>query len=309
MTGYKISDEELAKDNRYIELLDNINPTPRGLGLKIVERLLKSQKVNEREMVPRLTTVIREPIKARSKKGLAMLDRIAKTRADLRNAVCQVAVEGLLHEAVDIQQAALDLLLKYHAFDDSEMVAGVRKIVPSLAASVSKSLPEILVDSETTPLTSPEKATDVPQVEPYELLKTNVVMALLKNLADKNPPVPISATDKMIDTIASGQLTAGQVIPSALKILELRILVLSRWLRPLKVIAEQSDVHAVFVHELLEGIVPDLPPRDAGGFVELLYELTVSLGRPITTKRCRQFLESLAGSGKAAKLGKKLLEM
>jgi len=128
-------------------------------------------------------------------------------------------------------------------------------------------------------------------------------------LAMKCPVVYTTATDTLIAVVLEGRLTAEAAALSARELLALEILTAGRWLRPLKVVAEQSDVHAVFVHELLENIVPDLPPRDAGGFVELLYELTVSLGRPITTKRCRQFLESRAGSGKAAKLGKKLLEM
>ena len=46
-----------------------------------------------------------------------------------------------------------------------------------------------------------------------------------------------------------------------------------------------------------------------GGFLELLYELCLSTGTPAQEPECRQFLESLTGSGKAAKVAKKLLDM
>lgn len=52
-----------------------------------------------------------------------------------------------------------------------------------------------------------------------------------------------------------------------------------------------------------------LDTKEAAGFLELLNECCVATGKSVANAACRTFLESFTGSGKAAKLAKKLLEL
>ncbi len=135
------------------------------------------------------------------------------------------------------------------------------------------------------------------------------IAALFLGLGMKSPLVHTAATDTAIAAINDGRLTPELAAGPIRDLLALEILTLSRWLKPLKTIVEQSDRHATFVQQLLESIIESLPPKDVGSFLELLYELGVSLNVKIKLESCRRFLETLSGSGKSGKLAKKLLEL
>ncbi|MCL2742411.1 MAG: DUF6493 family protein [Planctomycetaceae bacterium] len=131
--------------------------------------------------------------------------------------------------------------------------------------------------------------------------------AIAAALAIKCSTVHTAATDTLIITVEQERLSVETMTEAALEILPLNRLVVSRWLKPLRIIAEQSDRHAVFVYELLENIIEKIPTKDAGSFLDLLYELGISLDRTIASENCRKYLQTLTGSGKAAKIAKKLL--
>ena len=135
------------------------------------------------------------------------------------------------------------------------------------------------------------------------------VTALFLGLGAKFAMLHNTAIDTLITVIADGRLTLELTTATIRELLQFDYVTLSRWLKPFKTIAEQSDSHAVFIQELLENIIDSIPSRETGSFLELIYELAVSLDRPIRSDKCRLFLESLTGTGKAAKLAKKLLEL
>ncbi|MCL2742478.1 MAG: DUF6493 family protein [Planctomycetaceae bacterium] len=81
----------------------------------------------------------------------------------------------------------------------------------------------------------------------------------------------------------------------------------SRWPKCFAAIANESPLHAQSIRRVLERIVPQLPDKDAGAFLELLYELCVASGEVVEHEETRRFLAALKGGGKAAKAGKKLL--
>jgi hypothetical protein len=143
---------------------------------------------------------------------------------------------------------------------------------------------------------------------PYVSFHRIYVSAIFTALAMKCPQVYTTATDTAIITIQDGRLTSAVAVQPVQELLGLEILTISRWLKPLKIITEQSKHHALFVHELLENIIENIPSKNVNGFLELLYEIGISLGKPITSKSCRKYLETFSGSGKAKKLAKKLLE-
>ncbi|MDR0609562.1 MAG: DUF6493 family protein [Planctomycetaceae bacterium] len=143
---------------------------------------------------------------------------------------------------------------------------------------------------------------------PYVSFHPIYVSAIFTALAMKCPQVYTTATDTAIITIQDGRLTSAMAVQPVQDLLRLEILTINRWLKPLKTITEQSQLHTLFVHELLENIVENLPPKNVTGFLGLLYEIGISLEKPITSKTCRKYLETLSGSGNAGKLAKKLLE-
>lgn len=133
--------------------------------------------------------------------------------------------------------------------------------------------------------------------------------AIFTALAIKCPSVHTAATDAIIIAVEQNRLTVETASEAVLELLPLNRLVVSRWLKPLKIVSEQSDSHAAFTRQLLENISDNIPAKEAGVFLELLYELGVSLNVIIKSDQCRRFLETLTGSGKTAKLAKKLLEL
>ncbi|MCL2742476.1 MAG: DUF6493 family protein [Planctomycetaceae bacterium] len=145
----QISDDELVDDSRYISLLHNLNPAPRALGLKILERLFKSGKIQDGTVVEQAAGILREPAKAKAKKSIGMLEKIAKRNSNLHGEVFHALVEGLQHEAAEIQQASLELLLKYDALNDTAVAESVTRIAESLAPSVRKLLPQTQTTQKT----------------------------------------------------------------------------------------------------------------------------------------------------------------
>lgn len=133
--------------------------------------------------------------------------------------------------------------------------------------------------------------------------------ALLSGLAMKNPLHSTLATDAMIAAISDDRLSLDTAVKSARELCDLAVLTEKNWLKSLKVIANESEGHLIFVRDFLESIVDAIAKWEHAGFIELLYEYSVLSNKSISSKRCRKFLESAAGTGKAAKLAKKLLNM
>ncbi len=128
-------------------------------------------------------------------------------------------------------------------------------------------------------------------------------------LAMKYAAIPMAATDTMIIAISQDRLKLEPIREAIRELLATGLLIPSRWLKPLKIVADQSPKHALFVQEILEGMISLLGTKVIGGFLELLYEITITQLQPIRDKECLQYLKSINGSSKAAKLAKKLLEM
>lgn len=136
-----VPSKEQAEDARFLALLDHPNTSPRSLGLKILEQLFKLKLIAEKDVLRYIPSIFLEPAKGKAKKAVTLLEKIAKTNEVIRPEVCRIALEGLRHETVDVQQSALDLLLKYDGFADPHIAKSVTQISPSLAASVRGKIP------------------------------------------------------------------------------------------------------------------------------------------------------------------------
>lgn len=169
-----VTEKELVKDNRFLELLDNPNPGSRVLGLQILERLFKSNLVSDEKVLLHITGMFLEPAKGKVKKAISLLDKIAKKNEKLRAEIFRTALEGLKHEAVDIQQATLDLLLKYDALSDPEIMETINELASHLAVSVRRNIPELQKESKKQVHPLPPKISEPVKTsfEPIEPVKT-----------------------------------------------------------------------------------------------------------------------------------------
>lgn len=86
-------------------------------------------------------------------------------------------------------------------------------------------------------------------------------------------------------------------------------LVPSRWAKCFATIAKESPLHAQYIRRIIERIICSLPDKDVGTFLETLHELCLESGEVVEHEETRRFLASLKGTGKAAKTGKKLLDL
>ena len=83
-----------------------------------------------------------------------------------------------------------------------------------------------------------------------------------------------------------------------------------RWTKSLTELSGVTTKHAKVVRDLIEGSLrsdPSKPPRDIGGLIELLYELSVALDAPVGDEESLKYLRSVTGGGKLKRFAGKLL--
>ena len=135
------------------------------------------------------------------------------------------------------------------------------------------------------------------------------VKTMLTALAMKCPANQTAALDTLIISIGDGRLTAKMFAEEIRELYAFKLLTVSRWAKSFHTVAEQSDHHAETVRNALEICIHTFDTKDTRTFMEFFFELCVKFETPITNPACRHFLESQTGTGKAAKLAKKLLEI
>lgn len=135
------------------------------------------------------------------------------------------------------------------------------------------------------------------------------VWSILTALAMKNGETQTAATDTLIFVISEERLSIATAISAANELLELKLLSTSRWLKAFEIVKEQLPRHADWTSAFIESMVDRIDSKNLGRFLDLLYEILLSRQKTVTSEECREFLKSLSGSGKSAKLAKKLLEL
>ena len=174
-------------------------------------------------------------------------------------------------------------------------------------------------------------------LEPDTALGEMGLTLLALGLAAKEPGESGLATDAAIAAIRDGRLNGpllGEAMASLLKVgvesltplqQKLRernpkapvlkpggMITAARWAKTLAEVARTSALHADAVHTALQHSLADQPslrPADLAALLELLHELSVQLGTPISHPETRAFLESIQAGGKAGKLAKSILAL
>jgi|GEM_PF-2545561 len=135
-------------------------------------------------------------------------------------------------------------------------------------------------------------------------------LLLATGLGCKHTTEHSMATDVAIAAIDDGRLT-DENLGDALRVLfASRLVPPGRWQKTLGDVARASTLHAYLVQraicQSLQGNKDDAPKNPAP-YLELLVELTLSLGTSIEDEEARNFLAQFKGSSKAAKAAKTLL--
>lgn len=135
-------------------------------------------------------------------------------------------------------------------------------------------------------------------------------LLLAVGLASKQQTECGLATDILIAAIADGRIEGDALGACMGRLLFTGLIKPPRWARTLAEAARVSPLHGREVHGALARALADgmgSPLRGLHTLLELLYQLSVEAGTPVTNERALAYLEGLKGSSKLAKAAKALL--
>jgi hypothetical protein len=133
---------------------------------------------------------------------------------------------------------------------------------------------------------------------------------LALGLASSDPAVKSVAIDAAISSVVEGRLSLDLMQQAMAMLIPSGYVPVGRWTKALSELGNLSREHAAFVRDLITGSLrhdPSAPPRDIGGMVELLYELSVATSTPITDPKTLEYLRGVKGGGKLKQFAEKLL--
>ena len=132
-------------------------------------------------------------------------------------------------------------------------------------------------------------------------------LAVFLFLAFKSDSPALVAQDVLIQSIGDGRLGVTLAVRAARYWIDQELEKRVRWAKRFENIAAVSLAHANIVRQIIESILPCLKEKEVGSFIAVLSELCALLDKKVENETCREFLKSITGSGKAAKLAKKIL--
>ena len=152
-------------------------------------------------------------------------------------------------------------------------------------------------------------------IEP--MLQSHVVVGemgsalLALGLASTDPAVKGVALEAAISSIEQERVdldSAQEVFATMIPAGDVPV---GRWTKSLTEVSGISAKHARFVRDLIAGSLRHdaaNPPRDIGGLVELLYELSMGLDSPLEDVEALNYLQAVTGGGKLKRFAGKLLK-
>ncbi|MEL7187073.1 MAG: DUF6493 family protein, partial [Pseudomonadota bacterium] len=133
---------------------------------------------------------------------------------------------------------------------------------------------------------------------------------LALGLASSDPAVKSVALEAAISSIEEERLDLKALREAFVALIPSGHAPVGRWTRSLTELSRISTRHATVVRDILEGSLrhdPRKPPRDIGGLVELLFELSVSLNSPVSDTKALEYLRAVKGGGKVKRFATKLI--
>lgn len=136
----------------------------------------------------------------------------------------------------------------------------------------------------------------------------SVLVAL--GLASSDPAVKSVALDAAITSIEEERLDLEALRRAFVALIPSGHAPVGRWTKSLTELSRISTKHATVVRDILEGSLrhdPTRPPRDIGGLIELLFELSVSLDSPLSDAKAIDYLRAVKGGGKLKRFADELI--
>ncbi len=128
--------------------------------------------------------------------------------------------------------------------------------------------------------------------------------------ASQAPPVQQFGIDVFLKAVSDGRFKIDDFVSAWIDLFRLDAYKSVRWKKSLAICSKESTAHAEVVQRILELGLGQIPDKDgANEFVELLYELTVAIGTTVSHPQTCDFLKNIYGTGKSAKIAKKLLAL
>ncbi len=176
------TDEKLALQDRYIEMLSNANPHHVSYALKEIKKLEKLANFNNENLVENLEPILVSDSKGTVKNALMLLERTAKKKKELLPEICTTALLGLVSEDSDIQKRVLAILEKFGTKGDEtlsdELMIYFENIHPSLQPNFQPFL------GESHAATNTESESEVFQAEKISILSTEFRIKPIENWED-----------------------------------------------------------------------------------------------------------------------------
>jgi hypothetical protein len=229
--------ERLKRQEKYLVLLASSIPPTVTFALDALDIIDKERPLPAAEMIESLQPVLFAKHKGTAKRAVQWLDKLAARDAKCQPIAASAAAQALAHEAVDVQKAAIDVIVKYGPPGDASLRKQVAQSASGVAASLRKRLDAWLGGGAAEPKRAKSaKLASKSESGPADLDKQVAAIPSKWAKLAGIPPLLVAAKEGRIEITALeiGPLDVPRLDPAAA-------------LQPVKDLDEWIDVSAHFV--------------------------------------------------------------
>jgi hypothetical protein len=135
-------------------------------------------------------------------------------------------------------------------------------------------------------------------------------MLIALGLSARHPTVSKLAEDALVAAVDDGRLDSALFGETMAALLRWGEVTLSRWSKAFGEVARLTPLHLEALRTAVEvalGVLAAPEPKTVGPLLELLHQWTIESGETASHPPARQWLASVEGSGKSARLAKAIL--
>ncbi len=151
----------------------------------------------------------------------------------------------------------------------------------------------------------------LPMLEQNVPLKPMALLLLIAGLSSAEPGQKGIAIDIVVMSIDDGRMDIALLGDLMAEFVATGLIIVSRWTKAIKEIASISSRHAEAMRSLIQSLLrfnPENSPRELGGLIELLYELSIAADKCLEDEKAIEFFKNNKKGGKQGKFAKKLLQ-
>jgi hypothetical protein len=139
--------ERLKLQDKYLLLLASPIPPTVTFALDALDIIDKERPIAADAIIESLQPVLLAKHKGTARRAVQWLDRLASREAKCKAQAASAAAQALAHEAVDVQKAAIEVLMKHGSAKDASLKKQVAQAAAGIAASLRKRLDAWLGDA------------------------------------------------------------------------------------------------------------------------------------------------------------------